>query len=428
MRRRLGLATLVVDRRAGRQPPAFPPAARFDKLGAPMVDLPSDPLAARWRDEFPILARTTYLVSHSLGAMPRGVYERLRGFADEWAARGVRAWFEGWWDMPVRAGDRVARIIGAPPGSVAMQQNVSLALAIALSCFDDWRPPRNKIVATALDCPPLLYACAAQERLGARFVAVEGARDGIEQPLGPMLEAIDEETRLVATSQVLYKTSYLQDVAAIVARAHEVGALVLLDAYQSAGTVPLDVTALEVDFAVGGSVKWLCGGPGAGYLYVRPDLAPRLAPRITGWAAHAAPFAFEPPPVRLAGAPPAARFLHGSPHVPALFSAAAGHEIVAEVGVEAIRAKSQRQTQRLVDGALERGFRVHTPRVAARRGGVVTIDVGEASERIADELCRREVLVDFRPGAGIRISPHFYTLDEEVDRVLEEIEELARVV
>jgi kynureninase len=382
----------------------------------------ADPLLA-YREEFPILARTTYLVSHSLGAMPRRAYDHLRAFADQWATRGVRAWGEGWWTGPVEAGDRLGRVIGAAPGSVAMQQNVTIALAIVLSCFD-WKPPRRKVVTTSLEFPTILYACDAQRRLGAEVVIVRGdAEGGLGIDLGRLCEAIDDETALVITSHVQYKSAFLQDAGAIAARCREKGALLCLDTYQSAGTVPLDVTALGIDFACGGSVKWLCGGPGAAYLYVRPDLAPKLEPRLTGWAAHAAPFAFEPPPQRYA--PGAARFLHGTPAVPALFSARAGHEIVAEVGVDRIRAKSTRQTNRLVEHALARGFAVNTPRDPARRGGTVTVDVPESGP-VAAELVRRDILVDHRPGAGIRISPHFYTTDAELDRVLAEIDEIVR--
>jgi kynureninase len=217
---------------------------------------------------------------------------------------------------------------------------------------------------------------------------------------------------------VVFKSGYVQDVAAVVRRAHEVGALVVADLYQSAGTVPVDVTAWDVDFATGGCVKWLCGGPGAGYLYVAPRLAASLQPRLTGWMAHQRPFDFEPGPVDYALG--AARFLHGTPAVPALYAARAGCEIVQAIGVPASRRKSERQVELLLDLARERGIATRTPASPRERGGMVILDVPHG-EAVTRELLRREILVDFRPGAGIRVSAHFYTSDEELRHAVEEI-------
>ena len=373
-----------------------------------------DPLLS-WRSEFPILEHTTYLVSHSLGAMPRAAEKRLKEYTDTWASRGVRAWAEGWWRMPVTVGDRVGRIIGAPPGSVVMHQNVSVCQALVLSCFE-FSGRRNKIVYEDLNFPSVMYVYEAHRALGAGVVTVP-SDDGISVPLERFLAAIDERTLLVPLSHVIFKSAFVQDVAAIVRRAHEVGALVVADIYQSAGTVPVDVAAWDVDFATGGSVKWLCGGPGAGYLYVAPRLRNQLAPRLTGWMAHRAPFAFEPGAIEYAD--DAARFLHGTPAVPALYAAQAGYEIVAAAGVDAIRAKSIRQVQRLVDLARERGFRPHAPERPEQRGGMVILDVPHG-QAVTRELLRREVIVDFRPGAGIRFSPHFYSTDDEISCALDE--------
>ena len=373
----------------------------------------------RFRSEFPILQKTTYMISHSLGAMPRRVYDRLHEFADLWATRGVRAWAEGWWEMPVSVGDLVGRIIGAGAGEVAMHQNVSVAQSVICSCFD-FSGRRNKIVYTSLNFPSVMYVYEAQRRHGARISVVE-SEDGMTVPTERLLEAIDEETLLVPISHVLYKSAYLQDAQAVVARAHEVGALVVLDTYQSAGTVPFDVKRLDVDFVVGGSVKWLCGGPGAGYLYVRPDLRDRLEPTVTGWMAHRDPFAFESGPIDYA--PDVHRMLHGSPAIPALYAAMSGYEIILEVGVERIREKSQRQTARLVALADGLGLRVTSPRDPSRRGGTITIDV-EHGPAVVKELSRREIVVDYRPGAGIRVSPHFYTTDEEVEHTVRQIAEI----
>jgi kynureninase len=370
----------------------------------------------RWRTEFPILAKTTYLVSHSLGAMPRSVRARLEAFADAWAERGVRAWAEGWWSMPVSTGDKLARIIGAPPGSVVMHQNVSVCQALVLSCFD-FRGRRNKVVYDELNFPSVMYVYEAQRAQGAR-VQMVASPDGISVPLERLLAAIDEETLLVPVSHVIFKSGFMQDIAAITRRAHEVGALVVADLYQSAGCVPVDVTAWDVDFATGGSVKWLCGGPGAGYLYVAPRLRDRLAPRLTGWMAHERPFAFEAGPIRYA--PDATRFLHGSPAIPALYAAEAGYDIVNEIGVEAIRAKSLRQVSRLIELAHARGLATRTPERSDQRGGMAILDVPNG-DAVTRELIRREILVDYRPGAGIRLSPHFYTSDDELAQAVDEI-------
>jgi kynureninase len=374
----------------------------------------SDPLLA-WREQFPILKATTYLVSHSLGAMPRGAAERLQSYADTWATRGVRAWAEGWWSLPRTLGDKVARIIGAPAGSVVMHQNVSVCQSVILSCFD-LSGRRNKIVYEDLNFPSVMYVYEAS---GGRVVQVPS--DGMRVPLDRFLEAIDEETLLVPLSHVVFKSGHVQDVAAITRRAHEVGAYVVADLYQSAGTVPVDVSAWDVDFATGGSVKWLCGGPGAGYLYVAPRLRSSLEPKVTGWMAHARPFAFEGGAIEYAD--DATRFLHGTPAVPALYGAEAGYDVVNAVGVEAIRSKSLRQTGRLLELARAEGFETRTPDAPGERGGMVIVDVPHAAA-VTRELVRREVLVDYRPGAGIRLSPHFYTSDEELEHAVQEIRQI----
>ena len=385
------------------------------------ADSPSDPLL-RWRKEFPILAHTTYMVSHSLGAMPRAAAAAAQKFTDIWATRGIRAWEEGWWDMPVTLGNLLADILHAPHNSIVMHQNVSICQTIVTSCFD-WSgkaSKRNKLITDGLNFPSNDYIYHGLARQGARIVSVTSP-DGMTLPLEAMLAAIDEETQLVSVSHVAFRSSFVQDIAAITRRAHEVGALVIADLYQSAGIVPVDLTALNVDFSTGGSVKWLCGGPGAGYLYVRPDLLVSLEPTAIGWAAHARPFEFEPGAIDFAQ--DMHRFLNGTPNVPAMYTARAGYEIVREIGVEAIRAKSQRQTTRLIALADEAGFRVRTLRNPEARGGVVILDIPDG-KRVTAELIRREVLVDYRPGAGIRIAPHFYTLEEELDHTIREVQSI----
>ena len=373
-----------------------------------------------WRKEFPILANTVYLISHSLGAMPARTRDNLALYADAWATRGIRAWEEGWWEMPVRTGDLIGKIIGATSGEIVMQPNVSVCQSLVLSCFD-WAAKRSKIVTDDLNFPSNLYIYRELQRTGARVVSVPSL-DNITVPLDRILVAIDEETQLVSVSHVIFRSSYLQDVAAITRRAHEMGAKVVVDIYHSAGALPVDVHALGVDFATGGSVKWLCGGPGAGYLYIRRDLWTELRPRLTGWVAHRNPFAFDNGDMDYAD--DSFRFLNGTPAIPALYAARAGYEIIAEVGVESIRAKSIRQTTRLIELAQEAGFTVRSPSDTARRGGTVVIDVPNGHE-ITQELSRRDFLVDYRPGAGIRIAPHFYSTDEEMELVIREIRKLS---
>src|SRR6266536_2596 len=364
-----------------------------------------------YRDEFPILADTTYLINHSLGAMPAAAEERLLEYAESWKTRGVRAWEEGWWELPLTVGDQLARLIGAPPGSVSMHQNVTLAEAVVLSCFG-FDGERRRIVYEQGNFPSVRYLYQAQARNGAE-IKVAPDDEGV-------VDAIDERTLLVPVTHVLYRSGRIQDIEAIVSRAHEAGALVVLDAYQSVGTVPLEVTALGVDFAVGGSVKWLCGGPGAGWLYVRPDLASTLEPALTGWQAHTRPFAFEPEQDYAEGA---ARFLTGTPNVPALYAATAGYDVIEEVGVERIRARSVEQTALLVELLEEAGYQVGSPREPARRGGTVVVRTPDF-QAVGEELGARGVLCDYRPDVGLRLGPHFFNGDDELRFAVEQIEEI----
>ena len=376
-----------------------------------------DPLLA-WRARLPLVERTVHLVNHSLGPMPAEVEQELARFAAEWRERGVRAWEEGWWEVAVESGDLLAPILGVAPGTVAMHSNVSIALGVLLSAID-YPPSRPRIVATALDFHTVHYALHGEPRKGAELVLVPGAGDGVD--LDRLLEAIDERTRLVCVSHVLFRTGAIVDPAAVARRCREVGALSCLDVYQSAGVVPLALEAWGVDAAVGGSVKWLCGGPGAGYLYVRPELAPRLEPALTGWQADVEPFAFRPGPIRRAGG--AWRFLTGTPAVPALVACRPGYRMVAEVGVEAIRARSTALTAALVRRADERGLEVRSPRDPARRGGTVTLDPPDG-ERVCRQLVAEGILCDHRPGTGLRFGPHFFNTVGECERAVDRLAEL----
>ena len=373
----------------------------------------------KWRSDFPILERSTYLISNSLGAMPRGVYDELRAYADSWAERGVRAWEEGWWEMAVGVGDKIAPLIGARAGEISLHQNVTLIQAVIASCFD-FRGPRNKIVMTDLEFPSIQYFYHEQRRLGAR-VELVASSDPVRLNLEKFLAAIDESTLLVPISLVLFRSAHIVDAQAIIERAHRIGALVILDLFQAAGTIPIDVRALGADFAVGGALKWLCGGPGVGYLYVREDLRAKLRPALTGWIAHQRPFGFETGAID--AREDSFRYLNGTPHIPALYACQPGLDILNSVGIEAIRAKSVRMTTRLMEGAKSRGWRVNTPENSIERAGTVSIDCPHAYE-VCRELLAREILVDYRPKAGVRFSPHFYNREEECEFALEQVEEI----
>ena len=375
----------------------------------------------KWRGEFPILERTTYMISNSLGAMPRGVYDEMRAYADSWAERGVRAWEEGWWEMGVGVGNKIAPLIGAGPGEISLHQNVTITQAVISSCFD-FRGPRNKVVLVELEFPSIQYFYHEQRRHGAHIEVVP-TPDHIRIDLDKLLEAIDETTLLVPISQVLFRSSFILDARAIIERAHRVGARVILDLFQATGTIPVDVRALGVDFAVGGVLKWLCGGPGVAYLYVREDLRAKLSPSLTGWIAHRRPFAFETGPIDVRE--DSFRYMNGTPHIPALYACQPGLEILNKVGIAAIRQKSLRMTARLIEGARERGWRVNTPENPAERAGTVSIECPHAFE-VCRELLARNILVDFRPKAGVRISPHFYNREEECDFTLAQIAEILK--
>jgi len=362
-----------------------------------------------YRSEFPILEHTTYLINHSLAAMPAKAEDRLAEYARMWKERGIRSWGEGWWTMPMTVGDQIGRIIGGAPGTTVMHQNVAVAEAVVLSSFFPIDPARNRVVYERGNFPSVRYLYQAQPGLEVVVCEDDAA----------IVDAIDERTLLVPISHVLFKTGEIQDVEPIIRRAHEVGAYVILDCYQSAGIVPFDVTALNADFAVGGSVKWLNGGPGNGWLYVRPDLAARLEPTFTGWQAHERPFGFEEEMEYTDGA---ARFLTGTPNVPALYAATAGYDLVEEVGVERIRENSLRQTQLLIDRAEAAGFEIRSPRSPERRGGTVTVHVHEFAA-VHKELAERQILCDFRPD-GIRLGPHYYNSDDELEFTIDQIGEI----
>ncbi len=376
-----------------------------------------DPLLD-FREEFPILEKTNYLVSNSLGPMPRTVPDKLAEYTRDWGELGVRAWNRGWWELPVQVGNEIAPLLNAGDGEIVMMPNATIAQTAVLSAMDFPRK-RDTIVMTELDFPSVRYAYAEMaKRLGARVVVVK-SDDGITIDEGKLLAAINERTRLVAVSHVLFRSAFLMDADAICRRAHDVGALVALDSFHAVGIVPVNVKRSKVDFLTGGVLKWLCGGPGACFLYVSPTVRDELKPALTGWQAHARPFAFEETMEYTTGA---FRWLNGTPIIPALYAAAEGPKILRRVGVAAIREKSLRLTSRLIELADERGFKVNAPRDPAQRGGTVALDIPHGYE-VAQHLLSRDILVDYRVGAGIRIAPHFFTKENELVEAIFEIDQ-----
>ena len=375
-----------------------------------------DPLLG-FREEFPILGKTNYLVSNSLGPMPRTVPEKLAEYARDWGELGVKAWNRGWWELPIDVGNEIAPLINADDGEIVMMPNATIAQMAVLSSID-FSKERDTVVMTELDFPSVRYAYSEMaKRFGARVVSVK-SDDGLTIDRDRLLDAIDERTRIVAVSHVLFRSAFLMDVDEICRHAHDVGALVSLDSFHAVGIVPVDVKRSKPDFLTGGVLKWLCGGPGGCFLYVSPTVRDQLKPALTGWQAHSRPFAFEDSMEYTTGA---FRWLNGTPVIPALYGAAEGSKILRRAGVDAIREKSVRLTSRLIELADARGYTVNAPRDPSRRGGTVAIDVPHGYE-VTQHLLSRDILVDYRVGAGIRIAPHFFTREDELDEAVSEID------
>ncbi|MDH3890289.1 MAG: aminotransferase class V-fold PLP-dependent enzyme [candidate division Zixibacteria bacterium] len=372
-----------------------------------------------YRTEFESLENCHHLIANSLGAMPNKARECSDRYLKLWSTRGVRAWEEEWWMIARTVGDKIGSLMNAASDTVSIHANVTSAQATVLSCFD-FDKPRDKVVMVQQEFPSLLYLYRQTLRDRGRLEIVP-CPDGMTVPTQAVLDAIDETTALVSISQVLFKSAYIVDVAAVIEKAHRVGALVLVDIFQGLGAVPVDIQTLGADFAAGGCLKWLCGGPGVGYLYVKPEVALELTPRFTGWLAHENPFAFDPSPIRFAEG--SYKWMNGTPAVPALYTCQPGLDIITEIGVPRIRKRSLEMTSRLAQLAREREWSVFTPEDPKHRGGTITLNVAKA-ETVTRELLARSFLVDYRPGAGIRVSPHFYNSDQEIDDLVVEIEKI----
>lgn len=376
------------------------------------------PALARYREDYPILAETVYMNSNSMGAMPRQAAAALQQYAADWAREGVEAW-PHWMDVVRETADSAARFLGAPAGQTILNQNVAYFQAAVASCLDFRERPR--VVVEALQFPNVLYVWERHRELGAELVLVP-SDDGMAVPTERMLAAIDERTAIVPLSHGVYVSGALQDVAAITRRAHEVGALVMVDVYQTAGAVPIDVAAWDADIVVGGSHKWLCGGPGTAFMWMKPALRERLQPRLTGWMGHADPFAFEAAPIRFAD--DHRRFLGGTPSIPAYYVARAAYENLHAIGVPTIRAHNLALSRMIVDRALAAGLVVHSPLDEQQRTGFVAVDF-PGSEAACKRLIDERFKLDWRPGCGLRLGPHFYNTADEVDRLMTRVVALA---
>ena len=381
--------------------------------------MPEDSLL-HWRSQFPILSRCNYLISNSLGAMPKGVYDSLNHYADTWAGQGVAAWGSGWFELPQTVGNKIAPLMGAPQDSVLVHQNASIANSILFSGMDFSDRKRDKVVITELDFPSDVYALRAWLPDHMRIHTVP-SRDGISIDIDELLEAIDERTRLVSTSHVLFRSAFIMPAREIAAKAHSVGAQVLFNGYHSVGVIPVDVSAWNIDYYIGGTLKWLCGGPGGVFMYVRPDLLPSLQPRVTGWFASTQPFAFDVE--RLDLRQDAYRLMNGTPGIASLHAIQPGVDIIAEIGVAPIRQKSMRMTELIIELADELGYQVNSPRDPQRRAGTVTVKPPHDLE-VSQALLARDIMIDYRPKAGIRIAPHFYNTEAEVRAALLAIGEI----
>lgn len=385
-----------------------------------MTDATLTATRARFRERFPILENSTYLVSHSMGAAPLAAKDALDAYWNDWAQDGPEAW-ERWLPQIGTIADGIGELIGAPAGSMFLGPNVSV-LQAALGSSLQFTPARNEVVYEALQFPSLTYVWTEFARYGAQIKVIP-SDDGRTIATERITGAITEKTVIAVLSHAYYVSGALCDIAAVQAHCRKTGTLLMVDAYQTTGTYPYDVTEMDLDIVTGGSHKWLCGGPGCGWIYVKPSLHATFEPLVTGWMAHARPFAFEPAP--MTWAPSMYRWGTGTPTIPGYVVAKPGHEIIKEAGIAAIREHNVRLTTQIAQRALERELTVNTPLDPTRRTGWIGIDF-EGSEAVYKQLIDARVFVDYRPGCGIRVSPHFYTGDADIDAFFETLDRIRR--
>lgn len=368
------------------------------------------------RDQFPILSSSTFLVSHSMGAAPLGAKAALEAYFEQWASDGAEAW-EEWLPEIGRIADGIGEIIGAPAGSIFLGPNVSVLQSALASCLQ-FTPQRNEVVYEALQFPSLTYVWSEWQRYGALPRIVPSA-DGRTIETERLIDAITERTVIAVLSHAYYVSGAICDIRAVQEHCRKTGTILCVDAYQTTGVYPYDVADWDLDVVTGGSHKWLCGGPGCGWIYVKPELRERFEPAVTGWMAHARPFAFEPAPMTWASS--MYRFGTGTPTIPGYVVAKPGHDLIKRVGVAKIREHNVRLTTLIAQTAIERGLTVNTPLEAEKRTGWIGIDF-PGSREAYEKLIQRRVFVDYRPGCGIRVSPHYYTTDDEVHAFFEALE------
>ena len=372
-----------------------------------MPRAPSD-----YRAEFPIFERCVYLNSCSLGALSRRSRAKVTEYLDLWDARGAAAWYDVWWAALEELRARYGRLIGAPAGSIALHPSVSSALGVVASTLEYRTRPR--VVVTSLDFPTIGYQWMAKARDGVDVVVVESP-DGIGVPLEAVERAVDGRTALVATSHVCFTSGAIQDVAALAGIAHRAGARLLVDGYQAAGQIPVDVCALDVDFYVGGGLKWLLGGTGVAFLHARPELLPTLAPTVTGWFAHREQFRFDPRGLEFHD--DARRLEAGTPPLMPVYAQLGGLEVLEEIGVPAVRSATAALTEDLIAEARALGLR---PKVAARaeeRSAIVMLPSDDPPADVR-RLAAAGFVTDARPG-HVRVSPYFYNLPDDHRALLE---------
>jgi kynureninase len=371
---------------------------------------------ARYRSEFPIFRDAVYLNTCSLGALGERTRRRITEFVDLWQARGASAWYDVWWAALGDLRARYARLVSASPGEIALAPSISVALSAVAEALDYRRRP--KVVVTSLDFPTVAYQWLAKRAPphGVELVVVESP-DQVSVPVEAIARAVDERTALVATSHVYFTSGAIQDIRSVADAARRCGALTLVDAYQSVGQVPVDVKAAGVDFLTAGGLKWLLGGPGIVLLYVRDELARRLAPAIAGWFGHKNQFAFDPRALELHD--DARRFELGTPALAAVYAQLGGLDYIEEIGVPAIRRVTSALTEDLVARARERGFR---PKVAPRaedRSAIVMLPAADPAAGVR-RLAADGIIADARPG-HIRLSPFFYNVQDDHVSALERL-------
>jgi len=378
-------------------------------MSLPHLDLT---LAQRYRDEFPIFGHSVYLNSCSLGALSRRSRARVDEHLDMWERRGASAWYDTWWGALADLRAAYGRVIGAPAGTIALHPNISTALAAVAESLDYGRRP--KVIVTSLDFPTIAYQWLAKVPSGVQVELLQSP-DGIGVPLEMYERAVDDRTALVATSHVFFTSGAIQDAAAIAAIAHRRGALCLIDGYQAAGQVPVDVTALDVDFYASGGLKWLLGGTGVAFLHARAELVPTLAPRTAGWFAHRQQFRFDPAVLELHD--DARRLEAGTPALMPVYAQLGGLEIIEEIGVPAIRRKTMALTEDLIEGARARGLRPKVASSSAERSGIVMLPQADP-QAVVKRLADAGIITDARPG-HVRVSPYFYNVPDDHQALLE---------